>query len=157
MLRIVMKIEGLKGCSDVHGHEGWIDIKTLQWGTGRGVSWPRSDDGPQERRISQPSVSEISLTRLADTASIELFKLTFATEPVSTATIRLVNERDSVVAEVTLTEVYLSGYSWNVAADRPTDNNDAESLSLNYATIRMSRTGAAESPMFDLAHGKLSR
>lgn len=155
-VRLVLKIEGVTGTSTVPGHEGWIDAASYQWGTGRGISSPRGTEG--ERKVSSASVSEISMSRLCDASSVELFKLAFLATPLPKVTIRLVDTEhrtEPVRFEVTLTEVYLSGLSCSMDL-RSQDARDVESFSWNYGTIAIRRPGASEAATYDLTSERLA-
>ena len=113
---------------------GWIELRSFQWGVGRGISSPRdpSSGGAANREASAPSVSEIVITKQVDTASPAFSQValqgkgdncelhfdkgnTSNTQPYMT---------------INLENVMVSHYSFSSGGDRPT-----ESLTLNFTKI----------------------
>lgn len=52
-----IKIEGVRGNSELRGYEGWFELDSYQLGMGVGISSPRGGD----RTASRPSFSELSI------------------------------------------------------------------------------------------------
>src|SRR5262249_52981798 len=69
---IYMEYDGgsIAGDATAEGHEKWIELNSLQWGVGRGISSPTG--GSADRESSAPSVSEIVVTKPTDIASVKL-------------------------------------------------------------------------------------
>jgi type VI secretion system secreted protein Hcp len=63
-MAIYMQFEGIDGGVTAEGHDGWIEMDSLQWGVGRGISMAVGATG--KREASTPSVSEISMTKRMD-------------------------------------------------------------------------------------------
>lgn len=131
---IYMKCDGLtKGHSSSQG-SGWIELRSFQWGVGRGVSSPRdpSSGGSANRESSRPSVSEIVITKRTDVAS-PLFsqaalhdrgdKCEFHFDKANTS-----NAQPYMT--ILLENVMISHYSLSSGGDRP-----VESLTLNFTKI----------------------
>ncbi len=62
----------IKGSVTAKGYEEWIDISSMQFGVGRGISMEVG--GMSEREATRPSISEISLSKAMDAASGGLFQ-----------------------------------------------------------------------------------
>jgi type VI secretion system secreted protein Hcp len=129
-----MKMDAIKaGESLAKGHEGskgWMEIGSVQFGSGRSISTPTG--AATKREASLPRVSEVTITKLQDSCSPLLFQEsligkagkvvidlteTGPTEPV-------------IFCTVTMTDALISGYSMSSGGDRPT-----ESVSLNFTKI----------------------
>src|SRR4051812_41235603 len=69
---IYMNYDGIKGSVTEKNHKGWIDLMSAQLGTHRNVKDPTGSN--VNREASVPSVSEITVTKVQDDASSDLFK-----------------------------------------------------------------------------------
>jgi len=117
-----------------------VPITSLQWGEGRGISTPSGGT----REASLPSFSEVTITKMMDSASPQLAMLAANGDGTATCVITI-KHRTTGLALYTLTleKVYISGYSASSGGDVP-----SESLSLNYTKItwvyqKMDDTGKA--------------
>ena len=64
---IYMKYGDLNGEATAEGYKDWIELTSLQWGVGRGIS--AGTGGASKRESSAPSVSEITVTKTMDAFS----------------------------------------------------------------------------------------
>src|SRR6185312_2919051 len=71
-MAIFMKFGDKKGDVDTAQYKGWIAIHSFQFGSGRGI--PSSTGSAQNRQGSHASVSEITVTKLLDQASLHLWR-----------------------------------------------------------------------------------
>jgi type VI secretion system secreted protein Hcp len=121
----------VKGEVTSEGHEKWIELNSLQFGTGRGIGNPTGTAATRE--TGSVNVSEIVVTKINDVASEPLFRESLDGKAVE-ATIHLTKSNDSggfeTYLELKLTECLISGYSMSSGGDKPT-----ESLSLNFTKI----------------------
>ena len=103
---------------------GLIPINSLQWGVGRGVSI-------SPRTASTPTFSEVTITKIMDSASPEL-AMQAANGPGTATCVLTIKDHNTgnVLYTLTLSNVYVSGYSVSSGGDVP-----SESLSLNYTRI----------------------
>jgi type VI secretion system secreted protein Hcp len=69
---IYIKYEGIKGEVTAQGYKGWIEVYSLQWGIGRGISI--GTGGGSKREASAPSISEMVVTKTVDAADPLLLK-----------------------------------------------------------------------------------
>jgi type VI secretion system secreted protein Hcp len=129
----------IKGESLAEGHkgtDGWIEIGSVQWGVGRGISTPTGGSG--KREASAPSVSEITITKLMDSTSALLAQEALIGVAVD-ATIELVETGEAKLETfltLKLTNTLISGYSMSSGGGRP-----SESLSLNFTKIEFTYQG----------------
>jgi type VI secretion system secreted protein Hcp len=125
-MAIYLKLESIKGSVTVEAFKDQIEFQSFQWGAGLGVTAPRGGS----RTSSEPSVSEIVLTKTLDKASEGLFKALLKGEPIGTGTISFTaaSAGEAVAyVQVELEKIIVSGYSLSTGGDLP-----SESLSLNF-------------------------
>jgi type VI secretion system secreted protein Hcp len=127
-----------KGESLAKGHEGdkgWIEIGSIQFGVGRGISTPVGSSS--KREASEPTVSELMLSKLLDGTS-PLFFQEALTGAACKAQIDLVetsaNQLETYL-EITLTNAMISGYSVSSGGSRPSEN-----ITLNFTKIEYKYT-----------------
>ena len=129
---IYMKYDGIDGDVTEEGHGKWIEVNSFQWGVGRGISSPVG--GSIDRESSAPSVSEITVTKAQDTATIKLVDSALQGEgkTVHLDFCKTDKGKLEVYLTYTLTNTMISGYSLSSGGDRP-----QESLSLNFTKIEV--------------------
>jgi type VI secretion system secreted protein Hcp len=135
---IYMKFGSIKGSVTTDGFKDWIELSSFQWGVGRSVSSPSK--GSDTREGSEPSISEVVVTKRMDKASPQLWQDAVGGDFSTDVTISMTTTtKDKVETFVSyeLKETGLSGYSERA------DGNDVpgESLSLNFAQVVWSYTG----------------
>jgi type VI secretion system secreted protein Hcp len=155
---IYMKYDGIDGDVTAAGHEKWIELQSCQWGVGRGISMPTGRGA--NREASAPSVSEIVVTKLTDTASPKLLGAALHGEgkKVTIDFCKTDEGKLEVYLEYMLENTMVSSFNLSSGGDRPT-----ESLSLNFLKVEFKNIpgggenapGSPESVIYDLAAGKL--
>jgi type VI secretion system secreted protein Hcp len=122
----------VKGSVTTDGFKDWIQLHSFQWGVGRGVSLPHGAEDTREG--SEPSISEVVVTKRMEKSSIQLWQDAvagdFSTKVVIKFTTTTKDKVESFL-EYELTDTGLSGYSVSAGADDPPE----ESLSLNFAKV----------------------
>ena len=158
-MAIYMNYNSLSPKGDVTegGHKDWVELSSIQWGVGRGISSPTGASA--DRESSAPSVSEVTVTKTQDVATIGLLTAAYQGDgvPVQIDFTRTNKDTQDVFLTIELTNVMISGYSMSSGGDRPT-----ESLSLNFTKIevkgtQMDATGAGStnaSITYDLSTAK---
>ncbi len=155
-MAIYVKYGDIKGNATHEEHKDWLDITSMQWGAGRAISTPVGS--AFNREASEPSISEITLTKLMDVSSVSLFQEACTGHDGKDCTIHLVStgKPGRTYAEYKLTNTLVSGYSCSTGGDRPT-----ESISLNFTKIEFKHTaydekgkGTPASAHYDLATTK---
>jgi type VI secretion system secreted protein Hcp len=129
---IYMQYGPIKGNVTAEGHEQWVEVQSLQWGVGRGISAPTG--AQKDREASAPSISEIVVTKMMDESTPYFFQeATFG--KAKKCVFHLVKtDADTLQTymEYELEDAMLSGYSVSSGGDRP-----SESLSVNFTKITM--------------------
>ncbi len=124
----------LKGDSKVEKHDGWITLDAVQWGLGRAVS---TSGVGSDRDTSNPSFSEVSISKSMDVASAQLMLEAACGLALTTATLHFIQTGGKDAAgqhylEIILDKPILSSYSMSSGGERPN-----ESLSINFNGIKM--------------------
>ncbi|MCX7371709.1 MAG: type VI secretion system tube protein Hcp [Alphaproteobacteria bacterium] len=159
-MAIFLKYGAINGETTQTTHKQWIEINSIQWGVGRGIS--SGVGGGSKREATAPSVSEITLTKTFDISSPLLLKEALGGKAVE-AKIELTqtdnNGKHVSYQKYVLTNTLVSGYSISSGGDRP-----SESLSLNFTKIDSEylniddkfATKTTGHVVFDIAESKLS-
>ncbi len=132
-MAIYMKFGKVEGQVTTSGFEKWIELSSFQYGVGRGVT---SGAGGQQRESSNPSISEISVTKVFDKASSGLYEDAVAGSFDTTVQIKMTSTTKNKVdtfLTYELSECGVSGYSISSGGDNP-----SESLSLNFTKVMIS-------------------
>jgi len=133
-MAIYMKYGDIDGQVTTEGFNKWIELNSFQMGAGRGIGSARGTGA--NREASEPSISEITVTKVWDAvSSSKLFE-----EAVSGTMDRKVEikftqtggKKQEVFLIVNLTNTGISGYSSSSSGEKPT-----ESVSLNFAKIEV--------------------
>lgn len=153
---IYLKIDGIAGESMSQLHPNTIELSSVQFGVGRSISSPA---GGATRTASPASVSEITVTKTMDKASVPLFKEAVIGQVGKNAVIYFTRngfDQEETYYEIGLTNVLLSGFTQSSGGDIP-----SESLSLNFTKIGLKYTpysgGKAGTPVsggYDLTTSK---
>jgi type VI secretion system secreted protein Hcp len=137
VVAIYMKYGSIDGPVTTKGFEKWIELNSFQFGVGRSISTAaRSSIG---RESSEPSISEITVTKPMDVSSNGLFQDAVGGDLAADVTIKFTSTtKDGVVTFLTyqLTNTGLSGYSASSGGDNP-----SESLSLNFTKVTITYSG----------------
>jgi type VI secretion system secreted protein Hcp len=129
---ILLKFEKeIKGSSTVKGHENWITCDSFSLGVGRSIT---TSGGGTDRDTSNPSFSEVQLTKSTDMASSDLFFQSICGTSLGKAEIHFVqtggSSGDQVYLKYELEDPIVSSYSINSSGERP-----HESFTLNFTKI----------------------
>lgn len=136
-MAIYLKNDQLKGSATDANFKEQVECGSFQWGAGLGVSSARGGD----RTVSEPSVSEITLTKATDKSSEKFFKALLRGVPVGDTEIAFTaaNKGESVAyLTIKLSDVIVSGYSISHGGG---SEMPSESLSLNFTKFDSSFTG----------------
>lgn len=120
----------IKGDSTIDKHKDWITCDQISCGVGRSIS---SSGGGKSREPSDPSFSEITMSKTTDKASADLFFQAAGGKSLGKAEIHWVNIVDNkaqIYMILDLHETMISSYSMDSSGDRPT-----ETFSLNFIKI----------------------
>ncbi|WP_207480959.1 Hcp family type VI secretion system effector [Arenibaculum pallidiluteum] len=135
-MAIYVKFDGIQGDATQQNHKNWVDVSSMQFGVGRAISTPTGRAA--NREASEPSVSEITMTREMDKSSPLFFKEAVSGKSGKTVQIDLVTTGDpgDTYMTYTLTDALVSSYS--VSANG--SGQPQESISLNFSKIELKYT-----------------
>ncbi|MEO7851706.1 MAG: type VI secretion system tube protein Hcp [Rubrivivax sp.] len=126
-----MKFGTEKGEVSAEGYKEWIELQSLQWGVGRGIS--AGVGGASKREASAPSVSEITVSKTMDAFSPLALKEALGgkgCEVKLDITRTDADGKHHAFQKYVLDNVLISGYSISSGGERP-----SESLSLNFTKV----------------------
>ena len=129
-----IKFDGIDGEAVDKGHEDWIELDSMQFGVGRTIS----QTGGGDRETSNPSFSELTLTKEMDKSSPLLFFEAIAGSSLGKATLELTQtgtEGSQTYLKLELEEAIVSSYSTSSEGERP-----AETFALNFTKIAYTYT-----------------
>ena len=136
-MAIYMKFGDIDGAVTTQGFEKWIELNSFQWGVGRGIG--TAARGAATREASEPSISEVVVTKRLDKSSTKLFMDAVAGDLSATVKFKFTTttkDKIDTFLAYELTNCGLSGYSISSGGDAP-----SESLSLNFTKVVWSFTG----------------
>ena len=136
-MAIYMKYASIKGPVTTDGFKDWIELHSFQWGAGRAIGSALGTD--VSRESSNPSLSEVTVTKATDVSSPKLFLDSVAGKLDSKVTIKFTTTTKGKVETFLTYELEntgLSHYSMSSGGEAP-----MESLSLNYTKITETFTG----------------
>ena len=117
------------------GHTNWIDLKTVTWSLSRPVTNPAGSTAG--RVLSAPQLSELTITKDEDVASIPLIQAALEGSPVAaqidfctTGTGQL-----EVYYSIAMTNAIITGFAQAGSEGRP-----LESITLNFTQIAFTGT-----------------
>lgn len=124
----------IKGDSTVASHADWITVDSLQFGVGRAIS---ASGGGRDRETSNPSFSEVTMTKSMDKSSVDLMMEAICGKSLGKATIHFVqtggkDAKGQEYLEIILHDAIVSSYSTSSGGDRP-----SESFSVNFNGFQM--------------------
>src|SRR5215475_12372948 len=103
----------IKGTSKVASHTDWIEVGSVQMGVGRAIS---TVSGSADRDTSNPSFSELTLSKPTDIASPELFMQAVCGKSLGLAEVHFLqtggaDKKEQVYLKIDLTDPIISSYS----------------------------------------------
>jgi type VI secretion system secreted protein Hcp len=136
-MAIYMKYGSIKGSVTTEGFKDWIELQSFHWGVGRHVG--TAARGSTSREHSEPSISEVTVTKLTDVASPKLMLDAVAGKLDNKVDIKFTTTTKGKVETFLyykMENTGVSGYSLSSGGDMP-----MESLSLNFTKITKTFTG----------------
>lgn len=136
-MAIYMKYGHIKGSVTTEGFKDWIELNSFQWGVGRAIG--TAARGSISREHSEPSLSEVAVSKPTDVASPKLFLDAVAGKLDTKVTIKFTTTAKGKVETFLTYELEntgISGYSLSSGGEIP-----MESLSLNFTKISETFTG----------------
>ena len=158
-MAIYVNYDGIPGEATQQDHTKWIDVLSLSWGVGRGIS--TVSGSTNNREASEPSVSEVSIVKMFDASSPKLFTESCTGNAGKTVKIDLTTTGSPGVTycTYTLTNALVSSYSVSTGGDRPT-----ESISISFTKMEFkftpyddkNKAGTPVTVSYDMATTKTS-
>jgi len=136
-MAMYMKIDGIDGEATAVGHDKWVDIDSITWGTNRALS---SNTGTsQDREGTLANVQDVTITKLMDVTSPAIFQESVVgkSKTVQFHIAKQGSDGPEVYMEYTLTNAMISGYQVSAAGD---SGRPMESLSFNFTKVEMKYT-----------------
>ena len=137
-MAIYLEYEGIDGDATAEGYEKHVKIDTVQFGVGRGISMEPGNLA--NREATKPTISEVSLTKFVDNATISLFTEAIAGAAGKTVKIKFVQTGTDKLTEYMcyeLTDCLVSGY--NISAS--SEGNPSENVTLSFSKITVNFSG----------------
>ena len=125
----------IKGDSALDGYEDWVQFDEVKWSVGRACT---SSTGGGDRKFSEPSFSEISLSKAMDKSSIDCFiEACGGKKPYPVLLTWVDNSGDAIEIyhQVELGNAVITAYSSSSSGDRPDDK-----ITLNFTEITVHYT-----------------
>jgi type VI secretion system secreted protein Hcp len=156
-MAIYVKYDGIDGEATHETHKKWLDAGSLQFGVGRSISTPAGSTA--NREASEPSVSEVTISKLMDSASPKLFTESCTGAAGKKVQIHLVSTGSpgNTYVEYTLTNALISSYSVSTGGDRPSESVSISFTKLEYKFIPYDDKNKAGTPIsvsYDLSTTK---
>jgi len=145
-MSIFLKYGSVLGDAGDAGHTNWIDVNAVSWGLARPVTNPAGTTAG--RVLSAPQLSELTITKDEDAATIPLIQAALEGSPVA-AQIDFCTTgtgQQEVYYSIAMTGAIITAFSQSGSDGRP-----MESVTFNFAQISFSGTqmdadGTAGSP-----------
>lgn len=134
-MAIYMKYDGINGNVTADGYAGHIALNSVNFGVGRGISMEPGN--MSNREATRPTVSEITISKYADTSATALFKESVTGSAGKTVVIKFVRTGADKVQEFmdyTLENCLVSSYSLSADAE----SEPVESITLSFSKIMVS-------------------
>lgn len=146
-MAIYIKYEGIDGEATHETHKKWLDVGSLQWGVGRAISTPSGSTA--NREASEPSVSEVTITKMMDASSPKFFVESVTGAVGKKVEIHLVTTGSPGVtyAEYVLTDALVSAYSMSSGGDRPSESISISFTKMEYKFIPYDNKNKAGTPI----------
>lgn len=129
-MAIYVKFGSIKGDATHQEHKDWVQVDSIQWGVGRAITTPTGST--KNREASEPSISEVTVTKQMDQSSIYFFEEACVGNKAQDCKIHMVSTGSPgrTYAEFNLSNTLVSGYSVSSGGDVP-----SESISFSFTKI----------------------
>jgi type VI secretion system secreted protein Hcp len=131
-MAIYLKMDGVDGDATHDQHKKWLTVDSFNMGVGRSIS--TRSGSTANREASEPSVSEVVITKTADASSPKLFGEACTGKQSKKVVIDFVTTGSpgDTYMQCTLTDTLVSAYSVSSGGDRPVEN-----ISLSFTKLEM--------------------
>lgn len=131
-MAIYLQYDGIKGNVTADGYKDHIAVDSVQFGVGRGISMEPGN--MSNREATRPSVSEITISKVADNSVTAIFKEAVTGSAGKKVVIKFVRTGADKVQEYmdyTLEDCLVSGYTMSATSE----GDPMESITLSFAKI----------------------
>lgn len=131
-MAIYLEYDGIKGNVTADGYKDHIGVDSVQFGVGRGISMEPGN--MSNREATRPSVSEVTLTKVADNSVTAIFKEAVTGSAGKKVVIKFVRTGADKVQEFmdyTLEDCLVSGYSMSASGE----GEPMETITLSFSKI----------------------
>ena len=158
-MAIYMKFGKIAGDATQDEHKEWIVVDSVQFGLGRGISTVTG--AAKNREASEPSVSEITVTKMMDKSSHEIFKAACADTAGQDLKLDFTStdQAGQVFFSVLCSASLVSGYSISSGGDRPSESIRFNFTKIEYKAAPLGEDNKPTGPYtvtYDLATAKTS-
>lgn len=137
-MAIYMKFGSVDGSVTTKGFEKWIELGSCQLGVSRNVT--TAARGSMNREASEPSFSEVVVTKTQDTSSVKLMEDAWGGDLNTKVVIKFTTTVKNGVNTFLTYELEKCGVS-SFSFSSHSEGNPMESLSLNFTKITVAHTG----------------
>jgi type VI secretion system secreted protein Hcp len=145
-MSIFLKFGSVLGDVEDAGHTNWINITAVNWNATRPVSNPAGSIAG--RVLSAPQLSELTITKDQDVATIPLIQAALEGSPV-TAQIDFCStgtDQQKIYYSITMTKAIITAFGQMGSDGRPAENLTVNFTQIAFAGTQMDPDGAAASP-----------
>jgi len=158
-MAIYLEYDGIKGNVTADGYKDHIAVLSIQFGVGRGITMEPGN--MSNREATRPSISEVTVTKLADNSVTGLFKEAVTGSAGRTVRIKFVRTGADKVQEYMdyeLSNALVSGYS--ISADA--EGEPVETVTISFAKVminysdfdKTNKSGSPQRVGYDLETAK---
>ncbi len=145
-MSIFLKFGSVLGDAEDPGHTNWIDVNAVSWNLSRPVSNPAGSSAG--RVLSAPQLSELTITKDQDVATIPLVQAALEGSPVA-AQIDFCSTgagQQDVYYSIAMTNAIITGFGQSAADGRPAENVTFNFTKIAFTGTQMDADGTAASP-----------
>lgn len=133
---IYMQIDNIPGSVTAQGYNGWIELKSIDFGADRPIT--TKPGYVSDRESSKPNINEIAITKALDKTSPNLFSEA-CSGTGKTVKISICNTGSSAYLELTLSKTLISKYKVSSVNGESTVQHNEE-IGLNFEKIEVRYT-----------------
>ena len=145
-MSIFLQFGSILGDVEDVGHTNWIDITAVSWNLSRPVSNPAGSSAG--RVLSAPQLSELTITKDEDVATIPLIQAALEGSPVA-AQIDFCatgTGQQEVYYSIAMTNAIITGFSQAGSDGRPVERITFNFTQISFTGTQMDADGTAASP-----------
>lgn len=145
-MSIFLSFGSVLGDVEDAGHTNWIDVSAVNWSLSRPVSNPAGSSSG--RVLSAPQLSELTITKDEDVATIPLIQAALEGSPVA-AQIDFCTTgtgQQQVYYTIAMTNAIITGFGQSGSEGRPVESVTLNFTQISFTGTQMDPDGTAASP-----------